>query len=426
MKILARTVVGAALLILSFGPTAALGAIQPGTGASSPVDGVHLAQADAGPDTAPPPRPPGSGAGISIVGGTATTIQKWPWQVAITRSPLSSGGNALERQTCGGSLVTPRIVISAAHCFFDSGWTPASEFAIVSGRTRLSGSEGVEVPVDDYFYFTDSSGGQLYNSYSMEWDVVVVRLAQSVPSEPIKLASADESQLWAAGKQAFVTGWGATDTDASSDVLQQASVSIVGDQQCRDKWGADTSVMLCAFAPGRDSCQGDSGGPLVVAAGGGQYRLVGDVSFGADCGSGGVYGRLSGSPMRERLRDAVLQLDGVDIVEGVYGNATANGTQKQKGGKVFVKVVVKAKEDLKARASGRITIKRKSYRLKVISKSVARGRSATLKLKPGRSGDARKIAGALKKSRGRANVGVTLSDGDGNSKKSKLSVTLKR
>ena len=196
--------------------------------------------------------------------------------------------------------------------------------------------------------------------------------------------------------------------------------------ECRDKWGVDASVMLCAFAPGRDTCSGDSGGPLVVAAGGGQYRLVGDTSFGGSCGSGGVYGRLSGPPMRERLRDAVLKLDGVDIVVGVYGNATANRTQKQKGGKVVVKVAVNAKEDLDAKASGRITVKRKSYRLKVISKSVAQGRSAILKLKPARSGDAKKIVRALKGSRGKAKVGVTLSDDAGNSKKSKLSVTLKR
>ena len=183
--------------------------------------------------------------------------------------------------------------------------------------------------------------------------------------------------------------------------------------------------MLCASAPGRDTCSGDSGGPLVVAAGGGQYRLVGDTSYGGSCGSGGVYGRLSGSPMRERLRDAVLKLDGVDIVAGVYGEATANKTQKQKGKKIVVKVEVKAKEDLDAKASGKVTVKRKSYKLRKISKSLAQGKSATLKLKPAKSKDAKKIAKALKKSKGKAKVDVNLSDDAGNSKKSKLSVTLK-
>ena len=421
-----RAIVGAALVVMSIAPSAALGATPSAADGTLPGGGVYLERADADLRVAPPPRALERRAGISIVGGTATTIQKWPWQVALTLSPSLNEGNALDRQICGGSLVTPRIVLSAAHCFFDSGWSPPSNYAIVSGRTRLSSSEGVEVPVDDYFYLTDNSGRQLYNPNSSAWDVVVVRLSQSVPSEPIKLASADESRLWAGGREAFATGWGATNEDADRDVLQEVSLSIVDDDECRDNWGADVSVMLCAFTPGRDTCSGDSGGPLVVAAGGGEYRLVGDTSFGGSCGSGGIYGRLSGPAMRERLRDAVLRLDGVDIVIGVYGNATANRTQKQKGGKVFVKVAVKAKEDLDARASGRITVKRKSYRLKAISKSVAQGKSATLKLKPARSADARKIARALKKSRGKAKVAVTLSDDDGNSKKSRLPVTLKR
>jgi secreted trypsin-like serine protease len=261
-----------------------------------------------GSPAAPAATPPATGgpppgllerrAGISIVGGTATTIQEWPWQVALTLSPSSNAGNALDRQVCGGSLVTPRIVLSAAHCFFDSGsgsWDTPSRYAIVSGRTRLSSDEGVEVPVDDYFYLTDGSGRQLYNPNSNAWDVVVVRLSQPVSSESIKLANAAESRLWAGGREAFATGWGTANQDADRDVLQQVSLSIVDDKQCRDQWGADTSVMLCAFAPGRDTCSGGSGGPLVVAAGGGKYRLVGDVSYGRSCGSGGVYGRLSGS-----------------------------------------------------------------------------------------------------------------------------------
>ena len=419
---------GAAFLAISIGPSPVLGAAPSFAAGPSLGDGMYLEQADADLQAAPLSRPLERRAGISIVGGTATTIQKWPWQVAITVSPSLNEGNARQRQICGGSLVTPRIVLSAAHCFFDfdSGWSPPSQYAVVSGRTRLSSGEGVEVPVDDYFYLTDRSGRQLYNPNSNAWDVVVVRLSQSVPSEPIKLANASESRLWAAGSKAFATGWGATNPDADGDFLQEVSLSIVDDAECRDKWGADTAVMLCAFAPGRDTCQGDSGGPLVVAAGGGRYRLVGDTSFGGSCGSGAVYGRLSGTLMRERLRDAVLTLDGVDIVVGVYGNATARKTQRQKGGNVVVKVAVKAKEKLDARASGKITINRKSYRLKPISKSVAQGKSAILKLTPAKPLNVWKIVRALKGSRGKAKIGVTLSDDAGNKKKSTLSVTLKR
>jgi hypothetical protein len=110
----------------------------------------------------------------------------------------------------------------------------------------------------------------------------------------------------------------------------------------------------------------------------------------------------------------------------VDGKASAAKTQKQKGRKIVVKVKVKAGEDLDATASGKVTVKKKSYKLKKAAKSIAQDKSATLKLKPKKSKDNKKIAKALKKAKGKAKIDVILADGAGNSKKSKLSVTLKR
>ena len=131
-----RAIVGAAFLVMSIGPSAALGTAPSVAAGPSPGDGVYLERADADLNAAPPPRPLERRAGISIVGGTATTIQKWPWQVALTLSPSLNEGNARDRQICGGSLVTPRIVLSAAHCFFDSqdGPRPRNTRSSPAGR----------------------------------------------------------------------------------------------------------------------------------------------------------------------------------------------------------------------------------------------------------------------------------------------------
>ncbi len=109
----------------------------------------------------------------------------------------------------------------------------------------------------------------------------------------------------------------------------------------------------------------------------------------------------------------------------VNGTATAKRAQRQKGKRILVKVEVKAKEDLEARVSGTIKVN-PTYKLKTRTVSVAGGTRMTLKLKPGKKRQARRIARALKKGKkARAKLTVELSDETGNEKTVKLGVKLK-
>lgn len=51
-----------------------------------------------------------------IVGGSTASVSTYPWQAAVVISPDKASGNAHNRQFCGGSLLTSRIVITAGHC----------------------------------------------------------------------------------------------------------------------------------------------------------------------------------------------------------------------------------------------------------------------------------------------------------------------
>jgi hypothetical protein len=293
-----------------------------------------------------------------IVGGAPVTIDQFPWQVALADSlAVAPGQNGFQRQFCGGTLVAPTIVITAAHCVYDfnpqpltcsgvgEGFDlPASDFAVFTGRTNLSSNQGQEIDVAELYYFENvggtptavaqstGDGDGLFDCETNQWDAVFLELgAPSTTGTPIKIAGADEAALWAGGQPASISGWGDLADDAGDfpDQLHAAEVAMIDDATCGSpsSYGAGffAETMVCAgiFPQGGiDTCQGDSGGPLVVGAfqkarAVNAVRLVGDTSFGFGCAQPnfpGVYGRLAADPLRSAMRNGILSVAGVDVV----------------------------------------------------------------------------------------------------------------
>jgi secreted trypsin-like serine protease len=278
--------------------------------------------------------------------------------VAITANPGVYLGNGFERHLCGGTLVSPTLFVSAAHCFFDAldpgvyGFDDPGFFAAITGRTRLSSDAGVETGISNYYFPVDGFDRPLYNPETEEWDVVVVELASSSPSPTIKVAGPDERALWEPGRSAYATGWGHTlEGGSGSDLLRGVEVDMISDSICGSSNGAGfvAQTMVCAgsLEGGRDACQGDSGGPLVAPTTAGDFRLVGVTSKGTGCarpGSPGIYGRLADDPMRSWVADTVQSIAGVDIVgsgarpvggTASIGAVTISGPARIKRGRAY-------------------------------------------------------------------------------------------
>jgi Trypsin len=287
---------------------------------------VSAGAIDPATEAAPQPR---------IVGGNTTTIAEWPWQVAITADQEFFAGDGFDRQFCGGTLVTPTIVVSAAHCFFNvfqgvpgRDFDPPDLFAAITGRTQLSSSTGQEIEVASYFFFVDGAGRRLYNPSTNDWDVVFAQLASPSPSSnstPIQIAGANEASFWAPGNEnAWATGWGTTSSGGNgSDTLREVNIDRIADSTCASatSYGGDfhPETMVCAgeIAGGQDTCQGDSGGPLVTPIGGGVFRLIGDTSWGFGCALPnlpGVYGRVAEDPMCSALQGGIQGVASVNVV----------------------------------------------------------------------------------------------------------------
>ena len=250
-----------------------------------------------------------------IVGGDDTTLTEYPWQVRLE----------LTGYVCGGTLVTPTFVITAAHCVYGSygpGFAaPSNSFAFAGGDGRLNGFQE-KIAVKSYAWFTNGSGAPLYNASTKAWDVVVVELASPSSAGTIKIAGSDESALWAVGRRVVATGWGRTSYGGYfSDTLQAVTLTIQNASVCTSYYGPMdfARTTLCAGgAAGQGTCQGDSGGPLVAATGNGSHRLIGSTNFGPHgCGIAGIpggYAHLAADPLRTALRNFVLSQTGLDIV----------------------------------------------------------------------------------------------------------------
>lgn len=257
-----------------------------------------------GPDGLPPAPPT---IGPQIVGGTAVPNGKYPFQAALL---IQSGGtNDFERQFCGGSLISPDRVLTAAHCvdFFGpgSGQLPLAELRVVVGRTVLTSTQGERRTA------TRITIHPRWQPSTFEYDAAVITLSKPVRGiRPVRPVAPGFGGLERAGAAVIASGWGNTLAQpvgssggtAFPNRLREVTVPIVSSRECAAALTFDgvhylyPSTMLCAGRAGRDSCQGDSGGPLFVKSLGGQFVQVGVTSWGVGCaaaGYPGVYTKLS-------------------------------------------------------------------------------------------------------------------------------------
>lgn len=211
-----------------------------------------------------------------IVGGREALDEEFPWMVELI---------ANNEHHCGGALIAPNWVVTAAHCIKAGFGAPVPDRVIINNINRATAeSFSEEIDIDELKDFP----GFVYGSFT-GGDIGLVRLNSSSAMPLLPINDVD-SNIVAIGDSVFTMGWGISTPGGSLLPKLKVSNPLIKT--------VEPQVIHAGFDTGEaeeGSAAGDSGGPLIVKTPDG-YKLLGVVSGGAGltttAGSPGIFTRI--------------------------------------------------------------------------------------------------------------------------------------
>ncbi|KAL1262989.1 hypothetical protein QQF64_005728 [Cirrhinus molitorella] len=233
-----------------------------------------------------------------IIGGSRSTVESQPWIAAIFKG---------DGFICGGTLIAPCWVLTAAHCLPDGKRTSIKRYSVFLGKNAINETDSVKeqkftvsefVVHEDYDYTTEN-----YNN-----DIALLKIVNSngqcaERTDSVRTACLPPfQQKLPAGFYCEIAGYGRHQKGGFeySRYLKQAQVHLISQNDCQNKYYSKDEVnenMLCAASGDweEDACKGDSGGPLVCEVDNTMF-LFGIISWGKDCSkkfNPGVYTKVT-------------------------------------------------------------------------------------------------------------------------------------
>jgi secreted trypsin-like serine protease len=221
----------------------------------------------------------------SVIGGHSTEVADFPALAYI------EGAQATDGYACTGTVVAPRVVLTAGHCVEDlesSSIVEPNEIRVATGISNLE-----HIPHEKVSLVSQVLVYPHFDPALLHGDAGLLILSSPVAAKPIELASKADGSLYTAGKKLKVAGWGIDRIDGNDRAhipkqLQSAVVPIDAAESCRSGVSRfygffDADRQLCTLDAPQfrvSPCNGDSGGPAIATRSDGTPVEVGIVSMG--------------------------------------------------------------------------------------------------------------------------------------------------